>query len=241
MEQMGQILLVRHGQASFGSADYDRLSELGAEQARLLGAWFAETGQGFSRVICGDMLRQCQSADACLEVLAAATQVPRAIDRGFNEYDHHEVLVRLRPEFEDPDAMRRYLAASPNPRAAFQDVFAAAMSRWMSGQYDADYGETWSAFQRRCMDALLRLTESGERGQSIAVFTSGGVIAALCQHVLGMGDRETARLNWGLVNSGVTRLLFQSRPGRPTQLSLNYLNNHAHLERLGRPHAITYR
>jgi broad specificity phosphatase PhoE len=31
---MGQIYLVRHGQASFGSANYDQLSELGHEQAR---------------------------------------------------------------------------------------------------------------------------------------------------------------------------------------------------------------
>ncbi|MFP2905716.1 histidine phosphatase family protein [Pyxidicoccus sp. 3LFB2] len=34
---MGVVYLVRHGQASFGAADYDQLSETGLAQARVLG------------------------------------------------------------------------------------------------------------------------------------------------------------------------------------------------------------
>lgn len=235
---MGQILLVRHGQASFGSADYDRLSELGFEQARALGAWFAQTGQRFTRVASGSMLRQRQTADACMGELDAGLRPEGEwlVDPCFNEYDHREVLVRHRPEFGDPAQVRAFLDASSNPRATFQDVFAAAMSRWMSGRYDAEYAETWPVFRRRCGEALERLMQDAGRGESVAVFTSGGVIAALCQHLLDMSDRATARLSWGLVNSGVTRILFQ-----PGQASLSYLNNHAHLERLGQPHTVTFR
>ncbi|HJV74342.1 MAG TPA: phosphoglycerate mutase family protein, partial [Noviherbaspirillum sp.] len=58
---MGQIYLVRHGQASFGSANYDQLSELGLEQARLLGEWFANSRQQFHRVVTGDMRRHRQT------------------------------------------------------------------------------------------------------------------------------------------------------------------------------------
>jgi broad specificity phosphatase PhoE len=35
---MGQVLLIRHGQASFGADDYDVLSDLGWTQGRALGA-----------------------------------------------------------------------------------------------------------------------------------------------------------------------------------------------------------
>ena len=35
---MGTIYLIRHGQASFDSADYDQLSDLGQLQAAQLGA-----------------------------------------------------------------------------------------------------------------------------------------------------------------------------------------------------------
>ena len=34
---MGAIYLVRHGQAAFGTDDYDRLTEIGYTQAHLLG------------------------------------------------------------------------------------------------------------------------------------------------------------------------------------------------------------
>jgi len=43
---MSTLYLVRHGQASAGTDDYDRLSELGKTQAELLGQWWQK--QGFS-------------------------------------------------------------------------------------------------------------------------------------------------------------------------------------------------
>lgn len=236
---MGQIYLVRHGQASFGSANYDRLSELGLEQARSLGERFANSQQRFTKVVCGAMQRHRQTADACMAMLPKSLCVnPDSwhTDPAFNEYDHHEVLVRQRPDFEDPKTVLHFLANTPNSGAAFQDLFAAAMARWMSGRHDTEYRETWLEFRHRCINAMQCLAEGSERSQSIVVFTSGGTISSLCQHLLGMGERETARLNWSLVNTGVTRLLYQ--PGR---VSLSYLNNYAHLELPGKSHMVTYR
>ncbi len=235
---MGQIYLVRHGQASFGSTDYDRLSELGLEQARLLGEWFANSHQSFHQVVTGAMKRHRQTADACLAVLPKAHRVETEwlTDPDFNEYDHHEVLVRHRPEFEDPQEVKRFLASHPQARYAFQDIFQASMSRWMSGRYDADYREPWPQFRQRCVAALQRLVEGAGKSQNIIVFTSGGTISVLCQHLLGLQDRQMAELNWTLTNCGVTKLLY-----RPGAVTLSYLNNYAHLEWLGQPHTVTYR
>lgn len=55
------LWLVRHGQASFGKADYDNLSERGHEQAYLLGKSFAERGVRPSLVVCGSMKRHRQT------------------------------------------------------------------------------------------------------------------------------------------------------------------------------------
>ncbi len=55
---MGQIYLVRHGQASFGSADYDQLSTLGAEQAQMLGGSLDDSYTGFDRVGPGSVTRR---------------------------------------------------------------------------------------------------------------------------------------------------------------------------------------
>lgn len=235
---MGQIYLVRHGQASFGSANYDQLSELGHEQARLLGEWFASIHQIFDRVVTGGMKRHRQTADACLAVLPKSHRVNTEwlTDADFNEYDHHEVLVRHRPDFEDPEEVKRFLASSPKAKYAFQDIFQASMSRWMSGEYDHEYREPWPVFRQRCVGALRRVMDGAEKSQSIIVFTSGGTISTICQHVLGLQDKQVAELNWTLVNCAVTKLLFQ--PGRVT---LSTLNNYAHLEWLGKPHTITYR
>ncbi|MGH8807444.1 MAG: histidine phosphatase family protein [Noviherbaspirillum sp.] len=235
---MGQIYLVRHGQASFGSADYDQLSPLGLEQARLLGEWFANSHQKFDRIVTGGLKRHRQTADACIAVLPKAHRVDTDwhTDPGFNEYDHHEVLVRQRPEFDDPEEVKRFLASSPNARHAFQDIFQAAMSRWMSGRYDGEYRESWPAFRSRCVAALQRVVENADKSQNIIVFTSGGTIATICQHLLGLQDRQVAELNWTLVNCALTKLLY-----RANTVTLSYLNNYAHLEWLGQPHTITYR
>src|SRR4051794_24521887 len=111
---MGQIYLVRHGQASFGSANYDQLSDLGLEQARLLGEWFANSHQQFHCVVTGGLKRHRQTADACIAMLPKSTRgdTDWVTDPGFDEYDHHEVMVRHHPEFDDPEEVKRFLASS---------------------------------------------------------------------------------------------------------------------------------
>ncbi|GIZ51416.1 histidine phosphatase family protein [Noviherbaspirillum aridicola] len=235
---MGQIYLVRHGQASFGSSNYDQLSELGVTQSKLLGQWLARQGTPFHRIIVGGMKRHRQTADACTGELNEA-QIAGAewlTEPDFNEYNHHEVLVKHRPDFEDPAEVKRFLASRPNAKHAFQEIFQVAMGRWMQGEYDADYGEPWPAFRTRCCGALQRVLDGAGKSQNILVFTSGGTIATICQQVLGLGDRQVAELNWSLVNGAVTKLFYQ--PGRVT---LSYLNNYAHLEWLGEPGSVTYR
>lgn len=240
---MGQIYLVRHGQASFGSANYDQLSELGKEQSRLLGEWFANSHAKFHRVVTGDLKRHRQTAEACMSALPKSNRIETDwhTDPDFNEYNHHEVMVRYRPDFEDPEAVKRFLASSPTARHDFQKMFEIAMTRWMSGEHDGDYREPWPVFRKRCVAALQRLLESADKSQNIIVFTSGGTIATICQHLLGLGDRQMAELNWSLVNCAVTKLFYRTGGDMPARVSLSYLNNYAHLEWLGQPNAITYR
>ena len=58
---MGRLLLVRHGQASFGAADYDCLSELGHRQCVRLGQYLRERGARFEAVVTGTLKRHAQS------------------------------------------------------------------------------------------------------------------------------------------------------------------------------------
>lgn len=234
---MGQIYLVRSGQASFGSANYDQLSELGQQQARLLGQWFAKGGQPFHSAITGGLSRHRQTADACVAQLdksqVAGTQW--LVDEGFAEFDHHEVMLRNCPEFADAATFQQLLARSDDPQRAAEQLFRAAMQRWMTGWHDDEYAEAWPDFRRRVVSALERLDRPDSK-QTTIVFTSSGVIATLMQHVLGLQDYQVMEMTWKLANCSVTRLLH-----RPGEFSLGYLNNYSHLEWLGQPGTVTYR
>ena len=79
---MAQFYLVRHGQASFGTDNYDRLSELGHQQARWLGEYFAERDMGFDALVSGDLVRHRETGAGICEGLGVA--LPEDI-RGYEE------------------------------------------------------------------------------------------------------------------------------------------------------------
>src|SRR5262249_38748750 len=68
---MAAIYLVRHGQASFGAADYDCLSPLGEKQAARLGAALKLRVPSLKAAWCGGMKRHRQTAEACLLAMEA--------------------------------------------------------------------------------------------------------------------------------------------------------------------------
>lgn len=235
---MGEVYLVRHGQASFGAADYDQLSDLGHAQARQLGTWFGDCGLRFGRVVAGGLRRHRETATGVLETLPVSLHPERAleVDAGFNEYDHTEILTRHCPALADPEETKRLLAQSSSPGRTVQRLFTEAMQRWLSSRHDEDYTESWNGFRGRCLKALWRIVENAGEARRIVVFTSGGPIAAICQSLLDLPDHRMIELNQSLVNSAVTKLLCQ-----PGLVSLSYLNNFAHLERGGLADAISYR
>jgi len=234
---MGHVYLVRHGQARFGTQDYDRLSELGVEQSRMLGDWLAKRSWRVDHAVTGSLLRHRQTAEACMALLPDALR-PRGAwttDAGFDEFDADEVMIRFRPEFALPDVLKQELARSDRPRRAFHALFTSAMGRWMGGRNDHEYRESWRGFQARCVAGLERVVGAAGASKNVIVFTSGGPITAICQHLLELPNHRAFDVNANLVNSAVTGLLYQ-----PGLVSLSFLNNFAHLEQTGKADLITY-
>jgi len=69
---MARLVLIRHGQASYGQVDYDRLSPKGEQQARVLGAHLATLK--LDALYVGPLRRQQQTAALAAEGAAAAAQ-----------------------------------------------------------------------------------------------------------------------------------------------------------------------
>ena len=221
---MAVVLLVRHGQASFGGPDYDRLSEIGERQSRLVGERLAALGP-VDRVVHGSLRRQRQTAERCLEALGS--EVPRTVDARWDEYDGGD-LMRPLPADES-------LAEIEDPRRAFQARLEQALERWTGGAHDHEYREPYGDFHARARAALDDVLVGVGRSETVAVFTSGGVIAALCAQWVGADAAGWTALNRVVVNSSITKLV-HGRSGT----NLLTVNDHAHLE--GQPRELlTYR
>lgn len=219
---MATIHLIRHGQASFGKEDYDKLSAKGWEQGRVLGHWLANK-VGATLVAGGNMRRHRETVEAMASGMDTALPGMQVIE-GFNEFDHAEVLERYRPQWADRAVMARDLAAFPKPARAFQQAFVESVQRWADGDYDADYGETWAMFKARVLAAFEQLIDSAD-GADVLVATSGGPIAVIVQSLLALEDSRALALNEVIANTSVTRVLYSG--GRR---SLAVFNNYSHLE-----------
>jgi broad specificity phosphatase PhoE len=193
------LLLVRHGQASAGSDDYDRLSARGHEQSLRLGRWLAASGHRFDRVVVGGMRRHRETFDAVREGYASALPEPD-IDPGLAEFDHHAVFDGFRQRWPEHPAVA---AAHAGGLPALGALIHAALEAWSRDGLEA-VPETWSAFGARVRAAGDRLAQRRER---VLAITSGGVVSRLAQCALGADDRAAIGLNMSLRNSGLCEFL----------------------------------
>lgn len=228
---MGQILLLRHGQADLMGSDYDRLSPLGEEQARVTGSALARRGVSPAIVISGDLRRQSETARLARE--AAAWTVMHDVDSGLNEYDHADVFGTVYPGMTGHAAISAHIRKMPDPRRAYQAMFENSFAAWLSGAKGPS-GIAYADFQQRSVEAVRRVALRLGSGEVALVVTSGGVIAATCQVLLGLPDAELLKLHNPLQNASLTKLL--TRGGDMSMASFNEMGHLAET-----PELVTYR
>lgn len=229
---MATVYLIRHGQANFGKENYDVLSPRGWEQGKVLGRWMSDKITP-AAIFGGDLQRHRETVEAIATGYGA--QLPdMQVAPGFNEFDHISVVNQYRPEWRDRQVMARDLGAFPKPAKAFQEAFVSAVRRWASGEYDAEYPESWSAFKARVLLAFDSMIEYADGGD-VLVATSGGPISVICQQLLSLDDERTLSLNEVIANTSVTRVLYSA-----DRRSLSVFNNYSHLE-AEEPALVTFR
>ncbi|GAA1513653.1 histidine phosphatase family protein [Nocardioides humi] len=225
---MGVLLLVRHGQASFGADDYDVLSANGWEQGRVLGRWLAEQGPAPASVVHGGMRRHRETWEAIADGAGLGAGLAET-DADWAEFDHTAVLARyaeLTGSVVDHGADRR----------AFQEQFEVSTAHWSAAGPDGGYPEPYDDFVGRARAAL---DAAAARPGPALVVTSGGVIAALAA-LLVVPEASAgaalgpvwARFNTVIANTSVTRVIAGATGAR-----LLTFNEHPHLPRT----LLTYR
>jgi broad specificity phosphatase PhoE len=229
---MSVLTLIRHAQASFFADNYDQLSPLGEQQARVLGEYWAGRGLHFDELFTGPRVRQRRSAElavtACREKGGDCPQ-PVVLE-DLDEYDLKGLIGLLAPELcrqnaEFAKLVESHLGSARDERLRnFQDLFEPLLLYWQSPAAATVQMETWPAFRSRVQRSIRQLQERNGKGRRVALFTSGGFIGSAVQMALGAPDRAALQLHWRLRNSSLTEFAFTR-----DRFSLDTFNSIPHL------------
>jgi broad specificity phosphatase PhoE len=215
---MTSLLLVRHGQASFGAANYDQLSPLGERQCQLLGEHFASRGVQFDRVYCGGLVRHAQSLAAIQRGMGTA--LTPEIWPGLNEYAPEAVVRAVHaealPRPETPEAIRHHFR-----------LLRQGLLGWIKAEVQPEGLPPYAEFQAGVLATLE--AAAARRPERALVVSSGGPISSAVGHLLHSGPEGIVELNLRLRNSAVCELV----PGSRGWVLLSF-NTLPHLEAPGR-------
>lgn len=234
---MSTLYLIRHGQASFGAANYDVLSERGIEQSRHLGAHWAVQERHVDAVYTGPRERQRDTASHFIEAARkSGVHYPETtVIEEFDEYPAFELLGHWLPILtkEDPELAALAEGGPALTKERMNKAFEIIIGKWTRGELDDDGLESYRQFVERVEGGLRLLMEREGRGKTIAVMTSGGPISVAMRHALGLADEMAMRVAAVVANSSVSE--FRYRDDR--RLTMVAFNRIPHLPKP----LITYR
>jgi broad specificity phosphatase PhoE len=215
---MQELYLIRHGQAGLRS-DYDQLSELGGQQARLLADWFAQQGIQFDQVRSGGLKRQ--------RMTAAAFGKDAIADMAWNEFDLDAVYASIAPQLAAVDEAFRaeyetLQAEASDPahpvHRAWRPSDLAVVQAWIGSRFAVSC-ETWAQFQERIWSAIEQL-DLGAGHHRVALVTSATPIGIATAKLFEAPTRHVFELAGSLHNTSFTVL--RRRGGNWTLAGFNH-------------------
>jgi broad specificity phosphatase PhoE len=209
---MGEITLVRHGQANSAATDeagYDKLTELGHQQARWLGEWMQSHDGPFDTVFAGSLRRQ-------QETVAGMGFTNVTTDPRLNEIAYYDLTAEM--ETYEPASKR----AGPDD---FHVHFPATLNAWRDGHIHGN--ETYEAFCTRVTEVIEMAAQPGKR---ILCVTSGGIIARAVAHIMQLDIPLMAQIALPILNTSVHR--FHVKPHGTLLATFNSAPHLDHADRL---------
>ena len=209
---MGMLYLVRHGQASFGEDDYDRLSPLGHKQSQRLGVYLRQRlereGQQIDTVLTGSLRRHKETWEGIAQ--GAQWHHKALVWPGLNEYDSQALIAAIHPKpLPKPETPALY-------RQHFR-LLRNALQAWMTGKTQPVGMPEYDEFVVGIETALDHVRQHCA-GNALIV-SSGGPISTAVGRLLCASHQATIDLNMHIRNTALTELTFN--PKRHQLLSYN--------------------
>jgi broad specificity phosphatase PhoE len=236
---MSEIFFIRHGQASFGKDNYDRLSPLGIRQAGIVARYLADLGYTFDAIYHGTLERQKKTAGEFINYYrqSALPVVKPVLCEDFDEFDSYRVWeFYISDMLEDGTVRAEDLEQVTKSNKIFQGIFEKILFRWISTEYDSPEEVRWDQFSSRVKRGIDDLMQANGSGKKLAVFTSGGPISVAIQKALELSDQQTVRLSYQVLNASITRFKYNAEA-----FTLAGFNDVSHLEREKEKGLVTYR
>jgi broad specificity phosphatase PhoE len=211
------LYLIRHGQASFMQSNYDRLSELGVQQATLLGEHLSEKGFSFDASLMGTLDRHHGTYQTVRAVyLQKGLDFPEAkVVVGLNEHQAAEIhgnqlpAILSRPEYHFLKSMYDAEGGKhPEVRKQFLKMFLEVTMDWAKGDIDVMGYESFQEFKARVRAGNALLLSEMEGKKKVIAFSSGGTIAMLIGFLLDLDDLKVIELNWQIRNASITEFSY---------------------------------
>ena len=159
---MPKIIFVRHGQAQFGQANYDKLSDVGHEQSVALGKALFEQGITIDHWVRGDMVRHAETLKGISQ--GTRTQVSHQIvTPDLNEYDFTGLLNARFVGGQAPAGLH-------TDRKTHFRLLRETLALWQNDEI-ANPPESWATFETRLKRA--QQTIFGLEGDTILVVSLG--------------------------------------------------------------------
>ncbi|KPA17263.1 Phosphoglycerate mutase domain protein [Candidatus Magnetomorum sp. HK-1] len=231
---MGKIILIRHGQASFGQQDYDQLSETGKYQAKVTGCYFKQAKIHPTTLYSGTLKRQQETAE--IIKLHAGFKPKIKVDPIYNEYFYQAIIDSQLPGLIESDpTVTEDVDNAFTDLQAFRRVFSKLLKRWVSGKYDSKGVETFEAYTQRMINGINSIAREQDQNDIAIVFTSGGFIAMSMHLILGLHDVEALKLGWQIYNCSLTSFFCNN-----SSFQLDTFNSVGHLEMDASPGILSY-
>lgn len=224
---MREIVLVRHGQASYGTSNYDQLSALGHAQMQRLGTYWSGVGRPVENLFTGPMKRHHQSTAALRE---SFDQLPEAeVSDAFSEFPAFEIVARHIHEVAARDEVVGAFVKKGGTLHLPPPVLMRVLAYWARGEIEPDGEDSFRVFQARVHAGLNEVGNHIADDTRAVIVTSGGPTAMAMMAALSLDAERALSLCFSIVNASfsVFRLFDDD------QLRLFRFNAHPHLERDG--------